>query len=240
MKRNGIATAAIAITVLTGLAQSGWAQEPPKPTIAIADVDVRPGGWTLPPPQMGAAIVDMLLSELVGSQQFHVYDGQWLVPQDETGGRVNIPRLRQAAADRHVDYLVLGTVTEFTMVQTRNRAGGVIPLHTAGGIGGVGINRSQLAVALNFRVVDVRTGEIVTTGGGQGTAARKSGSVALLGLLRALPLPLAAAGAHTVMNARDSMLDEALKRAVHDAAAGIAASSQRLTISTEHQSSWAR
>lgn len=221
MRRNGIAAAALGITILAGLPQCVSAQEAPKPTIAIADIAVRPGGWTLPPPQMGGAIVDMLLGELVGSQQFHVYDGQWLVPQDETGGRVNIARLRAAAADRGVDYLLLGNVTQFTMVQTRNHGGGVIPLRAAGGIGGVGINRSQLAVALNVRVVDVRTGEIVSTASGQGTGTRKSGGLALLGVLRALPLPLAAAGTHTVINAREAMLDEALTRAVHDAAAAL-------------------
>ena len=230
MRPNGIAAAALGITILAGLPRCVSAQDAPKPTIAIADIAVRPGGWTLPPPQMGSAIIDMLLGELVGSQQFHVYDGQWLVPQEETGGRVNITRLRAVAAEQHVDYLVLGSVTAFSMVQTRNHGGGLIPLRGAGGIGGVSVNRSQLAVAVNFRVVDVKTGEIITTASGEGTGSRKSGGLALLGLLRGLPLPLAAAGAHTVANARDAMLDEALKRAVHDAALAL----------TAHQSSLAR
>jgi curli biogenesis system outer membrane secretion channel CsgG len=229
MKGNGIAAVTLGITIFAGIAQSAWAQDAPKLTIAIADLAVRPGGWTLPPPEMGAAIIDMLMGELVGSQQFHVYDGQWLVPQDEAGGRVNVARLREAAAVRHVDYLVLGSVTAFSMVQTRNHGGGLLPLRAAGGIGGVSVNRSQLAVAVSFRIVDVRTGEIVTTASGQGTGTRKSGGLALLGLVRALPLPLAAAGAHTVANARDSMLDEALKHAVHDAALALSANAARLT-----------
>ena len=94
MKRIGLAFMLGAATVAGASAQ---AQDAYKPTIAIADVAVAPGGWTLPPPQMGAAIIDLLLGELVTSQQFHVYDGQWLVPQEEIGGRANIARLREAA-----------------------------------------------------------------------------------------------------------------------------------------------
>jgi len=69
-----------------------------RPSIAIADVAVTPGGWTIPPPQMSGAIVEVIVGEPVGSQQFHVYDGQWLVPQGEAGGHVNIGHLRAAAA----------------------------------------------------------------------------------------------------------------------------------------------
>jgi curli biogenesis system outer membrane secretion channel CsgG len=202
-----------------------------RPSLAIADVLVSPGGWTLPPPQMGATIVDLLVGELVGSQQFHVYDGQWLVPQQEAGGHVNVAHLRAAATDRHVDYVVLGSVTAFSMVQTGNHGGGVLPLPAGGGLGGVSLNRSQVAVAVSFRIIDVRTGEIVTTAWGQGTGSRKSGGAALVGLLRCLPLPFALAASHTVTNARDKMLDEALHQAVHNAASALV---------TEYQSSSAR
>jgi len=130
--------------ILAGAAVAGTpaqAQDANKPTIAIADIAVAPGGWTLPPPQMGGAIIDLLLGELVTSQQFHVYDGQWLVPQQEAGGHVNLEQLRAAAAERHVDYLVLGSVTAFSMVQTGRKAGGLLPLHTAAGGGGYSTSR---------------------------------------------------------------------------------------------------
>jgi hypothetical protein len=58
-----------------------------RPTVAIADVAVQPGGWTLAPPQLGAVIAQLLLDELVTSAQFHVVDGQWLVPESQAGGR---------------------------------------------------------------------------------------------------------------------------------------------------------
>ncbi len=221
-RRNAIAAVLVALIRVT-VATVATAQEAAaRPNVAIADVAVSPGGWTLPPPQMGETIVELLVGELVGSERFHVYDGQWLVPHQEAGGHVDVAHLRAAAADRRLDYVVLGTVTAFSMVQSRNHAGGVLPLPSAGAVSGISINRSQLAVAVSFRIVDVRTGEIVTTAWGQGTGSRKSGGAALLGLLRCLPLPFALAGAHTVTNARDKMLDEALHQAVHNAALALA------------------
>jgi curli biogenesis system outer membrane secretion channel CsgG len=229
MKRIALA---FILGATTAAGASAQAQDAFKPTIAIADVAVAPGGWTLPPPQMGDAIIELLVGELVTSQQFHVYDGQWLVPLQEAGGHVNLSHLRAAAAERHVDYLVLGSVTAFSMVQTGRKAGGLLPLHSAAGGGGYSTSRSQLAVDVNFRIVDVRTGEILTTARGEGTGSRKSTGLGLLGFVRGIPLPILAGAAHTVANARDAMLDEALKRAVHDAALAIAASAPRLQIAT--------
>jgi curli biogenesis system outer membrane secretion channel CsgG len=221
MKRIGLKLV-LAAAAVAGIAGRAHAQDTSKPTIAIADVVVSPGGWTLPPPQMGGAIVDLLVGELVTSQQFHVYDGQWLVPQREAGGHVNLPHLCAAAAERHVDYLVLGSVTAFSMVQTGRHAGGLLPLHAAAGGGGYSSSRSRLAVDVTFRIVDVRTGEILTTAMGEGIGTRKSTGLGLLGFVRGIPLPLIAGAAQTVANARDAMLDEALKHAVHDAALALA------------------
>src|SRR4051794_16662682 len=89
----------IRVTVATvATAQSADA----RPAIAIADVAVAPGGWTLPPPQLSATIVDLMLNELVSSQRFHIYDGQWLVPESDTGDRIDLARLRAAATERRI------------------------------------------------------------------------------------------------------------------------------------------
>src|SRR3954471_2927720 len=101
----------IRVTIATGaLAQDAAA----RPTMAIADIAVTPGGWTLPPPQLSGTIVELMMNELVASQRFVLYDGQWLVPESEAGGSVNLERLRAAAEERHLDYLVLGRLTAFT------------------------------------------------------------------------------------------------------------------------------
>src|SRR3982751_7123771 len=89
------------VTVATGaMAQDAAA----RPAIAIADVAVSPGGWTLPPPQISSTIVELMMNELVTSQRFRVYDGQWLVPESEMG-HANLERLRAAAGGRDVDYV---------------------------------------------------------------------------------------------------------------------------------------
>src|SRR3954468_12504969 len=101
------------VTVATGaMAQDAQA----RPTVAIADVAIAPGGWTLPPPQLSGAIVELLVNDLVSTQRFRVYDGQWLVPEAEAG-RADVTRLRAAAAARHVDYVVVGSVTAFSSEQ---------------------------------------------------------------------------------------------------------------------------
>ena len=130
------------------------------------DIAVTPGGWTLPPPQLGATIIELLVGELVSSQRFHVYDGQWLVPESEADGHVNLTRLREAAASRHVDYLVLGSVTAFSTAQSRSRTGGVLPKPLMAGA--FSRQQMQMAVGMTFRIVDVRTGEVVTTATAKG------------------------------------------------------------------------
>ena len=195
-----------------------------KPTLAIADVALTAGGTTLPPPQLGASIVAQLLDELVSSDSFHVYDGQWLVPEDESGGRVNLERLRASAASSHVDYVVLGTLTTFSTEQRAKRGGGIFPKPFLAG----GFSREQIltAVGLTFRIVDVRTGEIVTSASARGRGSRRSTGLGLLGLVRGLPL--AGGGSSRMSGSRDAMLDDAVREAVHGAAQALAASAVRL------------
>src|SRR4051812_49551465 len=93
------------VTVATGaMAQDAAA----RPALAIADVAVTPGGWTLPPPQLSGAIIELMMGELVTSQRFRVYDGQWLVPEGE-GGRANLEPLVAAPPGSPVDYIALGS-----------------------------------------------------------------------------------------------------------------------------------
>ena len=221
MKRDAVLVLAILACLTAG--RSALAQDA-KPTLAIADLALTPGGSTLPPPQLGASIVQLLLDELVASQRFHVYDGQWLVPESEAGGRVNLDRLRATAAEMHVDYIVLGALTAFSTEQSRRRGGGLIPKPFLG----AALSREQVrtAVSLTFRVVDVRTGEIVTSTTARGNGARRSTGIGLLGLVHGLPL--GGGGSTRLSGSRDAMLDDAVREAVHGAASALAASAFRL------------
>jgi curli biogenesis system outer membrane secretion channel CsgG len=205
----------IRVTVATGaMAQDAVA----RPSIAIADVDVTPGGWTLPPPQLSGAIIGLMMNELVASQRFHLYDGQWLVPESEAGGPVNLERLRAAATERRVDYVVLGRLTAFSTERKTKRFGAGIPVPFV--FAGVSRDQTQLRVSMTFRIVDVRTGEIVASVTGEGVGQRRAtagGGVVAGGL------PIGGmAGAVRAHSARDAMLDEAVTLAVRSAATSLA------------------
>jgi len=208
----------VRVTVATGaMAQPADA----RPSVAIADVAITPGGWTLPPPQLSGAIIEMMMGELVASARFHVYDGQWLVPEAEAGGPANLDRLRAAATDRRVDYVVVGTLTAFSTENKKKGFGGVLP--TPFLLGGVSKQQARLRVELTFRIVDARTGEIVATATGEGIGVRRATGVAAGGLVgRGMPLPIGALAAARLPAARDAMLDEAVKQAVHTAAVALA------------------
>ena len=209
---GAIAVGVIRVCVATGaMAQDASA----RPSMAIADVAITPGGWTLPPPQMSATIVELMMTELVASDRFHLYDGQWLVPDDEAGGHADLQRLRAAAADRHVDYLVLGRLTTFSSEHKKKGLGGAIPLPFI--LGGFSRDRTQLRVSISFRIIDVRSGEVVASATGDGLGVRRSTAVGALGIVHGLPLGAIAVAARA-RPARDAMLDEALRMAVHGAA----------------------
>jgi curli biogenesis system outer membrane secretion channel CsgG len=215
MKRRLLVLTLVSLGRLAVLAPIVGAQEATaRPTVAIADVEVTPGGWTLPPPQLGEVITQLLLDELVTSAQFHVLDGQWLVPESQLHTRVAIDRFRAGAAANHVDYLVFGTVTAFSTEQHARRGGGLFPRPFIAG--GLSRQETLTTVGVTFRIVDVRTGEIVTTTTAQGRGKRKATALGLLGAIKGLPL--AAGGGHRPSMSRDAMLDEAVRDAVHGAA----------------------
>jgi len=218
----------ILVVVVTGaIAQEVSA----RPAVAIADVAITPGGWTLPPPQLSGTIIELMMNELVASQRFHLYDGQWLVPESEAGGHTNLERLRAAAAERRVDYLVLGSLTAFSTEDKKKRYGGVIP--TPFLLGSMTKQQAQLRVELTFRIVDVRTGEVIATASGDGIGIRRATGVAAGGVVgRAVPFPVGALAVARLPAARDAMLDEALRQAVHNAAQSLAKSQLP---ATEHQ-----
>ncbi len=222
---------ALVVVLLVGLGEhpANAQDHVEKPRIAIADVDVRQGGWTLPPPEIGAAIAELLLAELVESSQFRVFDGQWLVPEGEGGPRLSLDRLSAAAVASHVDYVVVGTVTRFATERVSRGAGGLIPLLA----GGFSRRRTITTIGVTIKLVDARTGEVVATAIGDGMGKRTSRGFGLLGLAT----PLAAGGGRS-SQARDKMLDEAVRQAVHLAARNLLKFAPRLTATEDTRESF--
>jgi curli biogenesis system outer membrane secretion channel CsgG len=225
MRRRKLIGLVLVGLVRVTIATAAMAQDASaRPALAIADVAIASGGWTLPPAQLSSTIIEMMMGELVSTQRFRVYDGQWLVPEAEAG-RPNLERLRDAAHERRVDYVVLGSVTAFSTENKKKRVGAIVPLPFL--LGGVTKQQAQLRVALTFRIVDVRTGEIVATATGEGLGIRRATGVAAGGIF-AHGLPIGALSSARLPAARDAMLDEAVKTAVHNAALALADASVTL------------
>jgi curli biogenesis system outer membrane secretion channel CsgG len=161
-------------------------------------------------------MAQLLLHRLVDATQFHVYDPQFLRAA-ATASRAHEAEqaLRADARDAGIDYLVLGSVTQFSMEQKQRGFGGGGLIHglPIGGLGGR--QTSSLCIEILVRVVDVRTGEVVTTATGIGDGKR---SRVAAGALAAV-LPIAGGFSKGSSNARDAQLAEATRQAV-DAAAG--------------------
>jgi curli biogenesis system outer membrane secretion channel CsgG len=210
------------------LVNAAAAQPRELPRIAIADFDVTPSGSTLPPPHLGATLAQLMLHRLVDATQFHVYDPQFLrSAASASRSRQAEDVLRADAREAGVDYLVLGSVTQFSMEQKQRGFGGGGLIHglPIGGLGGR--QTSSLCVSIVVRVVDVRTGEVVTTatGIGDGKRSRVSGG----GLVAVLPVLGGFSSGSS--NARDAQLAEATRQAVDTASAGLVNAAPRLMAS---------
>ena len=83
--------------------------------------------------------------------------------------------------------------------------------------------------ALTARIVDVRTGEVVATATGQGSATRTKLALGGLGLVRAGGAGGLSNGSLSPTEFRDAQLDEAIQRSVAAAADGLVRAAPRLT-----------
>jgi len=195
------------------------------PRLVIADFNVTPSGSTLPPPHLGATLAQLMLYRLVDAARFHVYDPQFLHgAADASRSRQAEEALRADAREAGVDYLVLGSVTQFSMEQKQRGFGGGGLIHglPLGALGGR--QTSSLCLSIIVRVVDVLTGEVVTTatGVGDGRRSRVTGG-ALLAVL-----PVVGGFSKGSTNARDAQLAEATRQAVDSASAALLSAAPRL------------
>jgi curli biogenesis system outer membrane secretion channel CsgG len=207
---------------------SAAAQPRDLPRLAIADFEVAPSGSTLPPPQLGTTMAQLMLHRLVDATQFHVYDPQFLrTASSASRSREAEQALRADAREAGVDYLVLGSVTQFSMEQKQRGFGGGGLIHglPIGALGGR--QTSSLCLSIVVRVVDVRTGEVVTTATGIGDGRR---SRVTAGALAAV-LPVVGGFSRGSSNARDAQLAEATRQAIEAAATGLVSAAPRLNAS---------
>lgn len=193
-----------------------------RPTLAIVDFETTPAGSILPPPHLGSALAGLMLDRLVASGQYRVLDGRWLRIDRGAEGRMNLDAVREYAESAGVDYLVLGSMTQFSAENRRRTYGGgvVVPL-----LAGVRRQKIELIVGITVRVVDVRSGEVATTATSQGMSDRRRLNIGALGLF-----PRGGGGGFSngSTESRDAQLSEAITRAITTAAQGIVNAAARL------------
>jgi len=211
------------VWVVLGSVMGASAQD--KPQLAIVAFDATPGGWTLPPPHVGATVAELMLDRLMASGTYQIVDGQWLEPAGQgSRDRAAMARLLSNAEESGVDYVLLGSVTRFSTEKRHRGLGGAafrLPL-----FGGGRRDRQELVVSLMVRIVEVRTGHVVATAVGQGSSSRSNLAIGGLGLFRrggAGWLSLGSSGA------RDALLAEAIQRSVAEAADGLLKAAPVLT-----------
>jgi len=105
-----------------------------------------------------------MLDRLVAAGQFHVLDGQWLRRGTATGDlRTAEEALLANARNAGVDYIVLGSITQFSMENRQRTLGGGGLVRRLPIFGAFQRQASRLTVSILVRLVDVRSGEVVTT-----------------------------------------------------------------------------
>lgn len=226
-----------ALTALLVLGSVGWpaaAQaQAYRPTVAIIDFEATPGGWTIPPPRAGEIVAQLLLDRLVNTDRFRVLDGQWLRGGAAVDARASHDEMLANAREAGVDYVVFGSITQFSMEQRQRSFGGGGLFRRAPAVGGYGRQTNDLAVSILARLVDAKSGEVMATAAGDGVGSRSQISAGTL-LSR---LPFAGGLATRASNSRDAQLNEATRRAVDAATQSLLNSAQRLFTTREARTS---
>jgi len=225
MKRRSLRNSVTVLVLVGCVAPAAPVRaQTPRPTVAIIDFEAAPGGWTIPPPRVGEVVAQLLVDRLVNTDRFHVLDGQWLRTGAAADPHAPHEALLANAREAGVDYVVYGSITQFSMEQRQRTVGGGGLLHRMPAIGAYGRQTSDLAVSLLARLVDVRSGEIIATATGDGVGSRSQISAGTL----LSHLPFAGGLASRASNSRDAQLNEAMRRAVDAATQSLLNSARRL------------
>ncbi len=184
---------------------------------------------------VGKGISDLLITNLVKDGTFSIFERQALDKIMTEQNFSNSNRADPATAARlgklaGVDVIIIGAITEFgNETQNKNVGGGGGNWHGFG-VGGLGHSNTKANVAINARIVNVDTGEIVAVAEGKGESSRSSTS--LLG---------GGGGWHGwgngnvdfgSSNFQNTIIGEATKAAVDNLTTDLVSSSSKVTVRT--------
>src|SRR3989338_6048690 len=154
----------------------------PRARIAVADFDVKAakaGG------EIGTGLREMLVTALINSSRFSVVERQALgaVMQEQELGASGAAQTGDGGAQRGriktADLIITAAVTEFEPQASGGRAGigggGGVGSGILGGLLGASLNKAHMA--LDIRIVDASTSEVLAATRVQGQAADISGLI---------------------------------------------------------------
>ncbi len=196
------------------------AVQPAKPMVTVADFATDRTGW-MPPPGFGTTLAEVLTDRLIAAGTYRVMDRSWLTASLDDPNRPSLAALIDRAAAAHVDYLVLGSVTRFSIEKRSSNTGGIVPLPLVGGL--IHKEQTEYVVGLTIRVVDVGTGEVVATSTAEQGATDRSTSGG--GIVVVAHVPIAGGKGSSATGFQDRLVNVAFQQAVTEAAEKLVAAS---------------
>ena len=168
---------------------SGQTAPQHKPRVAILDFDyatVQSSSAAIfgNDIDIGKGISDLLVTDLVRSGSYSVIERSAIDKVLAEQNLSNSNRADPTSAARigkilGVDYIIVGSITEFGNETTKQNVGGVGGGFHGFGIGGIGHSNSKANVAIDARVINIDTAEILAVAEGKGQSSRSG--VSLLG-----------------------------------------------------------
>jgi len=164
--RNGLAIAIAALLLTTAMAPLALAKDDDGPAglrkmIAVVEFEDKSdrSRWRWTGPNPGIGMSDMLTTELVKSGKFMVMEREQLhhvLAEQDLGqsGRVTEQTAPQVGKLLGVAAVVYGSVTEFGYSAADWEV-------KKGGFGGLGVSKTTARAAIDVRMIDTTTGEII-------------------------------------------------------------------------------
>ena len=148
-----------------------------RPCIAVMSFDngsIQRQDWWGTDWDVGKGLADILITTMLEKNRFRLMERTLLekvISEQDLGtaGRLDPVTAAKVGKIIGADYLVIGSVTDFSW--DKKTSGIIVPI---GGIGGIGGSRTKAHVAVDLRVVDSTTGEILGSYTGAGTEDKGS------------------------------------------------------------------
>ena len=179
---------------------------------------------------IGKGIADMLVGQLVRNGTYSVIERKQLdrvlsEQNFQQSGRADASTAAQLGRILGVDAIIIGSITQFGRDDKRLGVGGGVRVGGIG-IGGIGRRSSKAVVAIDARIVDIRTAEILGVATGYGESKR-SGTTLVGG---AAVGGVAAGGAFDMSssNFQSTILGEATRLSVDSLVTELTAAATRI------------